>query len=277
MESVLRYELDEYGKVGITLESFNSLEEMDVFMQKFNDTNDVKNVYLDKINEFLKTPLATNYLKSIKEKENNGYVRGYTKDKYRLRLIPMIFKSTLLTEDKVYTKLRAKLMERKVLYDIYNRKFYILPANPTRFLKDELHRVVGHNGSNRIFIKEFINYIKSLNINERYYVLRVLCDKCDLLDEPRKKVDNLYKIHEKDGNYQLNKIKHYSFGDYSDEEITEMSREEEKPTTREGIDSDFEKLLSDFDIGYILENYDLDEIDRKTDYFDQMEKRGRKR
>ena len=39
MNNVLRYELDEYGKVGITLGEFNSLAEMDLFMHKFKDSN----------------------------------------------------------------------------------------------------------------------------------------------------------------------------------------------------------------------------------------------
>ena len=278
MNNVLRYELDEYGKVGITLGEFNSLAEMDLFMHKFKDSNMVKEYYLEKINEFLKTNMATNYLNSISGKENNGYLRGYTKDKYKYRLIPIIYQSNLVPEDEAIRRLRSKLEERKILYDIYNKKFYVLPSGQTRFLKDELHRVIGHNGSSRIFIKEFIRYIKSLKQDEKYFVLRCLCDKCHLLDKDKNKVDNLYKIRKDDKEYKLVKVRHYNVGDYSDEEVGEMIDTGDEIDLRKEVDKFFEEEFINNDMSYMLENHDIDEIDRNTNYFDNLEKsKGRGR
>ena len=66
MKSSLRYELDDYGKIGITLEEFDSLEQMDLFMQQYKDSNDVKEAYLSRINDFLKTRRAKEFLKLVK-------------------------------------------------------------------------------------------------------------------------------------------------------------------------------------------------------------------
>ena len=66
MKSLLRYELDNLGKIGITLKEFDSLIEMDEYLKQFNDSNDVKEVYLKVINEFLKTPEAIKFLSNIK-------------------------------------------------------------------------------------------------------------------------------------------------------------------------------------------------------------------
>lgn len=277
MRSILRYELDDYGKVGITLEEFDSLEEMDKFMKRFSDSNDVKDTYLERINKFLKTENATKFLKSI-TKENNGYLRGYSSDGYQLRHIPLIYQSSLLPEGKCYTQLREKLQERSVLYDIYNRKYFVLPKNPTRFLKDELAYCVKHHGTNRIFIKEFIIYIKSLKPEERYFVLRVLCDKCHLLDMPKKKGINFYKIRydylKKIGTgYELVRTHPYSFGDFTDEEVHEMIPEDVEVSTRDGADTEFESIVQD--IEKLLEEYDIEEIDKNTDYFDKMKRKGR--
>lgn len=272
MNCALRYELDDLGKVGITLEVFNSLEAMDLFMQKFCDSNDVKEAFLDKINKFLKTDRAREFLNLIKERENNGYIKGYAYDATRSYHIPLIYQSSILNEKDIYIRLRQNLLKRSVLYDIYYRKWYILPKNPSRFLRDELAHCVVHNGTSRIFIKEFINYIKRLNKEERYFVFRVLCDKCNLLDVPKKKNNNLYKIRFDNlsnigKEYKLVRVQHYAVGDFSEEELSDNKND--TVSLRDGVSEEF--CIKD--ISLMLENYDIDEIDRNTDYFDKLEKK----
>lgn len=270
MKSILRYELDNRGEIGITLEEFDSLSEMDLFMQKFSNSNDVKEKYFDKINTFLQDKKCIDFLNTV-TKENNGYLRGYARDKYKNRLVPLIFNSKLLSEDMCYSILRKELEKYKVLQDIYNHKYYILPSKPTLFLKDELRHAVVHHGTKKIFIKEFIKYLEKLSKEERYFVLRVLCDKCNLLDNPKKKWVNNFKIRPsnigKIKEYSLVKVRHYPLGDFSDEELNEKTSSEEF-NLRDGADDEFAmKSIED-----LLKEYDLDEIDRNTDYFDNKGK-----
>lgn len=269
MKSSLRYELDDYGKIGITLEEFDSLEQMDLFMQQFKDSNDVKEAYLSRINDFLKTRRAKEFLKLVKDKENNGYLRGYTIYNNSRVHVPIIYQSIVVPEEECIKRLRASLQNRSVLYDIYHRKPFLLPSAPTLFLRHELCHTIVHNGTNRIFIKEFISYIKNLNINEKYFVFRCLATNCHLLNKDKLKTNNVFKIRNKANEYELVKTKHYFFGDYSDEELHEMIKDDDKINLRDGVDNDF--VIKD--ISELFEEYDLDEIDRNTDYFDNI---GRK-
>ena len=156
-------------------------------------------------------------------------------------------------------------------FHIYNHKYYILPSRPTLFLKDELRHAVVHHGTKKIFIREFIDYIKKLSEEERYFVLRVLSDKCHLLDNPKKKWVNNFKIRVnnigKVKEYSLVKVKHYPVGDFSDEELHENISSEEI-NLRDGADDEFAmKSIED-----LLKEFDIDEIDRNTDYFDDKGK-----
>lgn len=282
MESVLRYELDDYGKIGITLARFNSLQELDKFLTAFNDSNDVKEQYLDKINTFLQSKEAIEFLRNYKEKENNGFVRGYCKDQYRPRPVPLLYKSTLLSEKEIFHLLPDKLNKKEVLKDLYEHKFFLLK---TQFLKDELHRHL-NGGTNRVFIREFIKYLHSSNENERYFAFRVMCDKCGLLKEPRKKTENVHKIRLNDvrciaKGYHLEKVKFYSFGDYSDDELYEMQKDNQESKLSLCDDAD-EYFASIFrmvkgDISKLLEFFDLEEINRNTNYSEYMKikKRGK--
>ena len=268
MKSKIRFELDDYGKIGITLEEFDTIFEMDLFLKKFRDSNKVKENYLDKINEFLKTDTVKEFLKLVNGRENNGYLRGYTKYNKTKVHIPLIYESTLLPEDECFKNLKSNLGSKKVLYDIYHRKPFLLPGYPTLFLRDELCHAVVHNGTSKIFEKEFIKYIHSLNDEERYLTFRCLADKCHLLNKDRERSDNHFKIRNNGNEYSLVKTKHYSFGDYSDQEIHEMIKEDIKPNLREYADKEFNIK----DIEKLLEEHDIDEIDRNTDYFDNKGK-----
>ena len=98
MKCQLRYVLDDFGKIGVTLKEFDSLEEMDDYMQAFKDSNEVKKVYLSKINEFLKTKPAEELLHKVKQ-ENNGYIKGYAPYKDgRMHHIHLLYEGTLLDE-----------------------------------------------------------------------------------------------------------------------------------------------------------------------------------
>ena len=281
MNSVLRYELDDFGKIGITLEKFSSLQEMDLFMKKFKDSNEVKEYYFDKINEFLKTNPAKEFLKLVNGKENNGYLRGYTKYNNSYVHVPIIFQRKVVSDKDCFKRLRQQLQNRKILNDIYRRKPYLLPPPPTLFLRHELCRVVIHNGSNRIFIKEFIRYIEKMNMEERYFVFRCLCDKCHLLDNDKENNLNLYKIlHNEDG-YSLVKTKKYHIGnkytlDYDDDkEDTKEKEIELREYDKDSINKDFVSSFNYSDVEHMLENFDIDEIDRNTNYFDNLEGKGR--
>ena len=278
MKSLLRYELDDFGKIGTTLKEFDSLKEMDEYLKKFNDSNDVKEEYINEINEFLKTKKAIDFLANVPN-ENNGYLRGYTPSKNKLRHITLIFNNNLLPEEKCYTKLREKLEENKVLYDLYHRKYYLLPSKPTLFLKDELRHAVVHHGTKRIFIKEFIIYIRKLDPEGRYFVLRTLSDKCKLLENNKGKTINNYKIRKDNlsslsNGYKLVKVRHFPFGDYSLEELHEMEPKDEKIELRDDV-SEYDEF-SNKNITDLLKEFDIDELDKKITYFDEME-RGRKK
>lgn len=267
MDCKLRYELDDSGKIGITLEEFDSLEQMDLFMRQFKDSNSVKESYLDEINKFLKTDAAKGFLKIIKGRDNNGYLRGYTKYNERFVRMPLIYQSAVLNKNECFKRLRVNLHNRKILYYIYNKKPYLLPGYPTLFLRHELCRVLVHYGSDRIFVKEFVSYIEKMKPEEQYFAIRSLAEKCDLLNPPKVECDNIFKIWKTSDKYSLVKTRHYSFGDYSDEEIHEMIMDN-KVNLREYAYSEFEMK----NIGDLLKEYDLDEIDRNTDYFDNKGK-----
>ena len=268
MKSKLSYELDDAGRIGITLEEFESLEQMDLFMQQFKDSNDVKESYLDRINEFLKTDKAIGYIKMDSKKENNGYLRGYTKYLNTMVRIPLIYKSVVVDKRECFKRLRINLHNRKVLYYIYNKKPFLLPLKPTLFLRHELCHTLIHNGSDRIFVKEFASYIEKMEPSEQYFAIRCLAEKCDLLSPPKVECDNIYKIRKNEDGLHLVKTRKYSIGEFSDEEIHEMIPKDDKPKLRDEADSEFRLR----DIEELLKEYDLDEIDRNTDYFDNKGK-----
>ena len=268
MKSKLRFELDDFGKIGITLEEFDTLYDMDRFMQQFKDSNAVKEAYLDEINKFLNSDAAKSFLKLINGRENNGYLRGYTEYNNRFVHMPLIYESILIPERERFRGLKIALNNKSVLCDLYYRKPYLLPSSPTLYLRNELCRVVVKNHSCKDFIRNYAWYIEDLDDDERFFIYRSLADKCHLLNKDKLKSENVFKIRKYDERYELVKTKHYSFGDYSDEEIHKMIPDDDKFELRDGANSSFTMK----DMVRLLEEYDLDEIDRNTDYFDNKGK-----
>lgn len=183
MKCVLRFELDKFGDVGVTLKEFSSLEEMDKFISQFNNSDDVRRGFIDEINEFLKTPLAVNYLFKLKNK-NNGFIKGYSYDKYNnKRPISLIYKERLVIDRHTFARLRENLNDKKVLEEIYHHKYFLLD---TGFLKNELRRAVRYGGTKEVFIREFVRSIEKKDDYLKYFYLRHLCFLCKLVNPPKR-------------------------------------------------------------------------------------------
>ena len=248
----LRYELDESGKIGVTLKTFNSLKEMDEFLKMFHNSDDVSKFFKDTINDFLKSKEAINYL-NIPSKDGrakNGSVICYHEYKYhKKRKVSAIYDNELLS-DGLYTKLKDELKNKDTLAEIYNRKYFLLPSD---YFKDELRRIINNSGTSRYFIRDFVSYIRCLNEEDRYFYLRNLCNVCNLLKKPRKRqkiklrivnVSNIqciddYQLVESD--YIMIIDDEFKYEAYSD------APEYFKYVFNEAIkNNDFEKLFNEF-------------------------------
>ncbi len=287
MKSELRYVLDKRGKIGITLMTFDTLQEMDLYMRRFKDSNDVKEMFLDLINCFLRSSIATNYLQEEakraenydgrekeKPRENNGFIKGFTPYNGVLRHVHLLYQNPLYLNKKCFTILRRELKERKILYDLKYRKFFIIP--PIHDITSELTRAVDHHQTTTYIARDFVNYIEKLPEGEKYIVLRFLSDKCHIQQQNTVESDNIYKMRfDKVGNeytnFHLIKTRKYSFGYLADEELYENPPIGATVEPRDDI-LDFKRRQ----IVELLQEYDLDDIDRMTTYFDGQGKGAKK-
>ena len=288
MKSVLRYVLDDKEKIGITLMTFDTLQEMDLYLQQFKDSNDVKEQYLDLINGFLRTPAAINYLreqakkrkeiresnddsKKAKTRENNGSIMGYTPYRGFMRHVHLLYQNPLKSDAKCCTALREDLKDRQVLHDIKHRKAFLIPN--IYDIKSEFNRVM-RNHTTTYFVRDFVRYIEKLPEGEKYIVLRILSDKCNLQENKKTNPKNKYKIRfDKVGevlqNFHLVEVKSYPFGEYADEEIYANPVIGAPVKPRDDV-MDFPEFKKD--ISELLQEFDLDRIDRDTTYFDDVGK-----
>ena len=182
----LCFDLDQYGDVGVILKEFNTLHEMDEFIKRFHDTDDVREYFRDKINKFLKTKKAIEYLEmqSKDGNEKNGFINCYHEyDYHKMKKICVLYDNKI-TDNLLYTKLRRALGDYKVLKKIYDRKYFLIPSQS---LKNELRRVVVNHGGKSPFADDFIRYIHNLDPEQNYVYLRSLCDICGLLEHKREK------------------------------------------------------------------------------------------
>ncbi len=180
----LRFEIDDCGTIGITLMEFKTLREMDEFMKQFHDSNDVRRYFFDKINTFLKTKEAKRFFDNPAKdgRERNGYIICYHEyDYHKMRRISCLYDNEI-TSDSLYTKLREALYDPKVLKEIYDRKYFLLPS---AFSKDELRRAVVNHRSPKAFVDDFVRYIHNLDPERQYIYFRSLCDICNLLSFPK--------------------------------------------------------------------------------------------
>ena len=67
---------------------------------------------------------------------------------------------------------------------------------------------------------------------------------------------------------------HYSFGDYTKEEVQEMAKDGKYFTRKSGLaPNKKDSQLEEFEgksVEELLEQFDIDEIDRNTNYFDAL-------
>ncbi len=180
----LRYEIDVPKRKGITLKEFKTLKEMDEFVSKFKDSDEIREYFINEINAYLQTKEAKEYFDMPSKKERNGNIVCYHAFPYKSRLVCALYDGNALMGRGIYTKLDESLNDINVLKEIYNDKFYLLRS---QFLKDELYRIINFNGGKTAFKKEFISRIHKLDEDESYAYLRSLCETCDLLVKKREK------------------------------------------------------------------------------------------
>lgn len=283
MRCILRYELDDVGNIGLTLAEFDSLEEMDEFLTKFKDSDEVRNYYYDRINKFLKTPCVVSYLNSVTTRANNGYVKGYFFDKYnKKRSVGLLYQDKLNIDRHLFATLRKNLVDRKVLREIYDRKYFLLGSQD---MKMELGRCVKYNKTSTYFIRDFVRMIEDKDDEEKYLYLRCLCHTCKLLErkkhEVKLKVVKVDKLSPIDG-YQLEKDNSYLFVS-SKKEIKELMKYETVPTSeREGVmvvdwapdefKYAFYKALDTGNFDMLFNIYSLDVIERYTNLLEEKRK-----
>ena len=251
----LKYELDKTGKIGVTLKEFVSLREMDTFLSDFHNSSDVREYFIDKINEFLMSEQATNYLNvpAKNNSEKNGYIVCYHEYPYHnLKRISALYDNTLINKN-INAKLREELKKYNVLKQIYKRKYFLIPS---AFLKDELERILDYNGGKTPFIDGFIKYINNLKEEEKYIYLRSLCNICNLLEKKKKKEKIDFKVINvsaiKDINeYQLvrNRLFNMDFDDNNEYMVYDDAPEYFKYVFNKAVkDNNFEMLFNMFDI-----------------------------
>jgi hypothetical protein len=275
MRCLLRYELDDVGSVGITLYEFNSLEEMDKFLTRFKDSDEVREYYHDAIDRFLKTPQAVNYLKGVTSRENNGYVKGYFFDKYnKKRSIGLLYQDELTIDRHLFATLRKNLEDRKILREIYDHKYFLLGSQD---LKMELRRCVMYNGTSTYFIRDFVRQIENKSEEDKYLYVRCLCHVCKLIKkkkhEVQMKVVEVGKLGQIDS-YKLERDTSHLFVT-GKKEIKELMKYDTVPTSeREQVEVvdwapeefkyAFYKALDTGNFDMLFNIYSLDVIDRYT-------------
>jgi len=275
MKCELRFELDDRGEIGITLNTFNSLKEMDDFLTRFKDSDEVREYYRDIINNFLKTKQAVNYLKGITSRENNGYVKGYFFDKYnKKRSISLLYQEKITIDRHLFATLRQNLVDRKVLKEIYDHKYFLLESQN---LKMELRRCVMHNRTSTYFIRDFVRQIENKSEEEKYFYIRCLCHVCKLLDikkhEVQMKIVEVGKLGQIDG-YKLERDTSYLFVTskkglkelmkYDTVSTSEREEVEVVDFAPEEFKYAFYKALDTGDFDMLFNLYSLEVIDQYT-------------
>lgn len=202
MKVFLSIILDRDGNIKENLLETNSLIEMDEILYKYKNSNEIRDKYQNIIEEFLLD--NRNYIKKLNDKQiklgkkarnNNGRIGicFYGKGNI-LRFVPIIYNDYELLKDKdCYKNIKSNLENIENLKELYLYKKYLL----SNYEIDSIRYYLNNKNKKYLdsFINSFINRLKALDEEKRYYYFRSIMNICLLSKKKfileKGKVDNI--------------------------------------------------------------------------------------
>ncbi len=262
----LSFILDRDGYNSLDLVSFTTLHELDVFIKNhFINRESIMERYNDEIAEFCLGNM--NFI----QKENKRNKRNWTgsiviicdyitnDDKVAFfHKIPMIYQEdkNLLSKNDCLKRIEQSLKEDdNLLNRMLNEKGYVLTDNEQHLIRNYFK--YGYSKYKDEAIQFFIKRLKKKNIDDIYYYCRTLANLFGLYSNFIKtKFGTFYDI-----NYELLK-----------EDIF-LSKDNKFKTL--ASDEYLERLINEENYEQLFNIYSLDDIDKKSNYLDNLE-RGKK-
>lgn len=249
----LCFTLDTIGDMRWPLVSFHSLKELDDFIRKnFASHKDVRKRYDKDISEIC----LVNRKKIEEDNERNnrnwtGSIVIIAENRNRdnkvedFHKISVIYKNDppLLPRDECFQKIKDNISRK--IDEVLDEKSYLISNYEKAWLKSD--------GNPKRLIRAFLTRIKHSDDELFYYYSRCLM--------------RIFKLNEKEINTKYGKISSINVNDETNYQLIS------KPTSYSD-DGYFNSLIDDCDYENLFNYYDVDEIDKYTDYFD-MKKRGK--
>ena len=186
-EYSLSFTLDNKPEISIDLITFNSLRELDEFIQnKFTCREDVQKEYNSVMGEF-----ALSYMNKIQDEDRrNNYNRcglvvilekSFRDNKLlSIRRIKVLYKGDVLPPRKTCISLiRESLEDDEKLKTLFNKKRYLLSDNEIELIAIYLFRNIPKYKESAIGF--FTRNIRDADDDEAYYYCRHLANLCNLV------------------------------------------------------------------------------------------------
>ena len=177
--------LDRDGYNRQDLYSCKTLKELDEYLLKFRNHQEVREVYFEEIGEFLLDNMK--YIRE-NEKKNNRANNGricivYEGKNGKLRMFSIIYQNDgiILEKKRCFRKIRNELNNDNTLKELLNRKRYLLSQYEIDLLSQYLMFPTSYKKYKRIFINDFIARLEKMSDDNLYMYLRSIMKMCGLL------------------------------------------------------------------------------------------------
>lgn len=177
--------LDSIGLIKKDLQTFSSLEELDLFTSNYSTPLELRKEYEYDILNYLDE--NQNYLEKSRFKRGRICITYYD-EQNNIRFFPIIYKNNniLLDSNLSFKLISNALVEDSVLKEIFINKKYLLSNNEKDLLK--LYFMYKNIKYKKLFLNDFLMRIKkSKNL---YLYLRSLFKVCNLLERNSYKETN---------------------------------------------------------------------------------------
>lgn len=229
----------DFNEERMNLLEFNSIEELDKYTQKFNNSGEIKKDFETDIQEFI---LQNRFSKSYKETKSGKpilYLSAYVIYNGRLRFIPVLYKGYTVTRNKKAKNITTSLLNNDNFEKFIEKYSYLL--GDSHYIKDLIYSYKKRKQESvkKLIINELISRISTAKGDERYYFFRTLMELCNLIEV---KIDTKY-----------GSIKNINI-------LNEQTRLVKDRIAEDCSDERFIKFIVEENYEELFNNYDLDEI-----------------
>lgn len=167
----------------IRLLIFNSIQELDKYTGKFNNSEEIKKEFSSVIEEFVLESYANKKYKETKNGKPITYLSAYIMDNGNLRFIPILYKNDKIIKTGQKSSIKERLLQDEYFKKLLKKYYYLLSYSSD--MKTLIYRYK-HSGSKyykKIIVNELMSMISRLNDDYKYFYIRVLCNICNLVEK----------------------------------------------------------------------------------------------